>query len=153
MIDIRALGPDDLATLLGVDEGLFDNPLDPAESAAFLADTANLLLLAFDGDIAVGMLTATFLRHPDKPLSLFIAEVGTREGWERQGIATALVTRALGTARACGAHGVWLGTESDNAAAISLYRALGAKEISGLFFGWDGAFAADRVTEDPPGNG
>jgi len=139
MIDLRRLGPDDLATLLAVRDGLFDEPLDPAESAAFLADPANLLLLAFDGDDAVGMLTGTFLRHPDKPLSLFVNELGTREAWQRRGIATALMREAIAIARARGARGVWLGTEEDNDAAIAFYRSLGADELRGVFFGWDDA--------------
>lgn len=139
MIDLRRLGPDDLATLLSVEEGLFDETLDPAESAAFLADPANLLLLAFDGDDAVGMLTGTFLRHPDKPLSLFVNELGTREAWQRRGIATALMREALTIARARGARGVWLGTEEDNDAAIAFYRSLGAEELRGVFFGLDDA--------------
>lgn len=139
MIDLRRLGPDDLATLLAVRDGLFDETLDPAESAAFLADPANLLLLAFDGDDAVGMLTGTFLRHPDKPLSLFVNELGTREAWQRRGIATALMREAIAIARARGARGVWLGTEEDNDAAIAFYRSLGAEELRGVFFGWDDA--------------
>jgi ribosomal protein S18 acetylase RimI-like enzyme len=158
-ISIRTLGPPDLATLLTVSDGLFDNPIRPTEAAAFLADPANLMLLAFDGDQAVAMLTATFLRHPDKPLSLFVNELGTRDGWQRQGIATALMTRALAIARDRGARGTWLGTESDNTPAIAFYRSLAASELAGVFFGWDGAFDdssptddTDRFTSDP-GNG
>ncbi len=139
MIDLRRLGPDDLATLLAVEDGLFDEPLDPSESAAFLADPANLILLAYDGDHAVGMLTGTFLRHPDKPQSLFVNELGTREGWQRRGIATALMQQAIAIARARGARGIWLGTEEDNTEAIAFYRSLGAEELRGVFFGWDDA--------------
>jgi ribosomal protein S18 acetylase RimI-like enzyme len=139
MFDLRRFGPDDLATLLAVEEGLFDEPFDPAESAAFLADPANLLLLAYDGDVAVGMLTGTFLRHPDKPLSLFVNELGTRPDWQRRGVATLLMQEAIAIARARGARGVWLGTEDDNEGAIAFYRSLGAEEMRGVFFGWDDA--------------
>jgi ribosomal protein S18 acetylase RimI-like enzyme len=139
MVEIRMFGPGDLALLLSVEEGLFDEPLDPAQSAAFLADPANLLLLAYDGDRAVGMLTGTFLRHPDKPLSLFVNELGTREAWQRQGIASALMRHAITLARSRGARGVWLGTEDDNDAALAFYRSLGAAELAGVFFGWDDA--------------
>jgi ribosomal protein S18 acetylase RimI-like enzyme len=142
-IEVRRLGPQDLDALLDVDDGLFDDPLIPEEAAAFLADPANLLLIAWEGRHAVGMLTGTFLRHPDKPLSLFVNELGTREAWQRQGIATALVQQAIAIARDRGARGVWLGTEADNAEAISFYRALGAAELPGVFFGWDGAFDDD----------
>jgi aminoglycoside 6'-N-acetyltransferase I len=143
MIDVHLIGPGDLATLLAVGDGLFDNPLIPEEARAFLADPANLLLLAYAEGEAVGMLTATFLRHPDKPPSLFVNELGTRDDWLRRGIATALVDRALAIARARGARGVWLGTEDDNDAAIAFYRSRGAEELPGIFFGWDGAFDGD----------
>jgi ribosomal protein S18 acetylase RimI-like enzyme len=148
MYTLREIGPDDLSLLLAVEEGLFDNPLIPEEARAFLADPANLLILAFDGHIAVGMLTATFLRHPDKPLSLFINELGTRDAWQRRGIATQMMRRAIDIARARGARGVWLGTEAENTEAKGLYRSLGAAELDGVFFGWDGAFDEDTALED-----
>ena len=37
-ITFRHLGPSDLDLLLSVRDGLFDNPVDPVQAAAFLAD-------------------------------------------------------------------------------------------------------------------
>jgi ribosomal protein S18 acetylase RimI-like enzyme len=153
MIGIRQIRAGEEAVVLGVAEGLFDNPVRADETVAYLADPANLLLLAFDGKTAVGMLTGTFLRHPDKPLSLFVNELGTREGWQRRGIATQMVQRAIAIARDRGARGVWLGTEEENAEAIAFYRAMGASELRGVFFGWDGAFDEDTEDDEEDGDG
>ncbi len=49
-ITFRHLGPDDLALLLSVREGLFDNPVDAVQAAAFLADPLHEIVLAYAGD-------------------------------------------------------------------------------------------------------
>jgi ribosomal protein S18 acetylase RimI-like enzyme len=138
-MQIIELGPADIDLLLSVPPGLFDNAIRPDQAHSFLVDPYNILLLAFDGTQAVGMATATILRHPDKLPALFINEVGTRESHQRQGIATALMERMIAAARARGCQGIWLGTEPDNLAALALYRKLGGEEETFVGFGWDDA--------------
>ncbi len=138
-MQIRELRAPDLDLLLAVPPGLFDNPVRPEQARAFLNDPGHILLLAFDGDHAVGMVSATRLLHPDKKPALFVNEVGTRDSHLRQGIATALLTHLLALARARGCDGVWLGTEPDNTAALGRYRKLGGVEESFVGFGWDDA--------------
>ena len=138
-ITIRVLRPEDLDLLCAVPEGLFDEPVDRVQAEAFLADPANVIALAFDGPLAVAMATGTVLRHPDKPPSMFINEVGTRDGYLRRGLGRAVTEAVMAQARARGCEGVWLGTEADNAAALGLYRAMAGREVPGVFFGWDGA--------------
>lgn len=138
-ISFHHLGPDDLELLLCVDPGLFDNPVDPAQAAAFLVDPLHELVLAFEGGAAVGMVSGTVLLHPDKKPAFFVNELGTRDGHTRRGIATELMRRIIEIARARGCHGVWLGTEEDSASALAFYRTLNADEVAGRYFGWDGA--------------
>lgn len=142
-LEIKRLTIADLDVLVNVQEGLFDNPIDPVQAKAFLQDPLHELLLAFSGDLAVGMVSANVLFHPDKDPSMFINEVGTRDGWTRRGIATTLVNEMISLAHERGCDGVWLGTEQDNVPAIALYRSLGADEVSGVYFGWDGALDSD----------
>lgn len=137
---IVELGPDDIGLLLAVEPGLFDNPILPDQARAFLDDRRNILFLALEGDRAVGMVTATLLLHPDKAPALFVNEVGTRDSHLRQGIATALMQRLIDAARARGCQGIWLGTETDNIAALALYRRLGGQEMPFVGFGWDDPF-------------
>lgn len=142
-ITLRHLGPDDLDVLLAVPEGLFDSPVDPVHSRAFLDDPLHEIVLAFEGDLAVGLASGTILLHPDKPPAMFVNEVGVRDGWKRRGIGAAITGRLFEVARARGCRGIWLGTESDNGAALALYRKLGGEEVQGVYFGWDGALDKD----------
>ena len=139
-IDIRQLTSEDFELFLHVEDGLFDDPINPVQAKAFLADPLHELVLAYDGPKAVGMVSSNVQLHPDKEPSMFINEVGTRDGWTRRGIATALVESMINIARARGCDGIWLGTEQDNLPAIGLYRSLEAEEVAGVYFGWDGAF-------------
>lgn len=144
-ITFRHLGPDDLDRLLGVSEGLFDHPLKPDQARAFLADPGHEIVLAFAGDEAVGLASGTVLLHPDKAPALFVNEVGVREGWRRRGIGRAVTERLLAIARARGCdEGTWLATETDNLAALALYRAMGGDEEPLVGFAWNGAFDDKR---------
>ena len=139
-ITLRLMGPDDLDDLIAVGEGLFDHPIRPDQARAYLDAPSHLLVLAFAGDMAVGMASGQILLHPDKPPAFFVAEVGTREAWQRQGGAAAMCTRLLDEARALGCEGIWVATEAENAAARALYRALDARETADIVvYDWDGA--------------
>ena len=139
-INIRLLGPADLALLTGVREGLFDHPLRPEQAAAFLADRGHMMVLALAADDAVGFASGTVLLHPDKAPAFVVNEVGVRDGWQRKGIGRRVSEGLIAAARARGCDGIWLGTEPDNLAALALYRSLGGKERRFVGFGWDGAF-------------
>lgn len=136
-ITIRRLGPEDLDVLCAVPGGLFDGPVDRVQSEAFLADPMNVIVLAFDDDLAVSMATGTVLRHPDKQPSLFINEVGTRDSHLRRGIGRKVSLALMEIARARGCESVWLATEPDNASALGLYRSMAGKEVHGVYFSWD----------------
>lgn len=139
-ITFHRLGPADLDRLLAVPRGLFDNDMDPEQAAAFLNDPGHVIVLAFAGDLAVGMATGTVLLHPDKPPSMFVNEVGVRDEWLRRGIGRAVTEQLFDIARAGGCKGIWLATEPDNHAARALYRHLGGEEMACVSYGWDGAF-------------
>ena len=139
-ITLHLMGPDDLERLMAVDEGLFDNPVRPDQASAFLNDPAHLMVMAFAGGEAVGMATGQVMLHPDKAPAFFIAEVGTRDDWQRQGIAKQMCARLIEEARKRGCEGIWLATEEDNTAARALYRSLEARETGGIVvYDWDGA--------------
>ena len=137
-ITLRRLGPDDLNLLLNVAAGLFDHAIKPEQAKAFLNDPLHEMVLAFDGQTAVGMVSGQVLLHPDKPPAFFINEVGVREAFRRQGIAKQMTTRLIDIAKARGCVGVWLATEGDNAPARGLYSALGARETPDVVvYDWD----------------
>ena len=66
--------------------------------------------------------------HPDKPVELWINEVGVAPSHQRRGIGRKLVELLLERGREFGCQEAWVLTEHANAAARGLYRAAGGTE-------------------------
>ena len=139
-IDIRHPGAGDLALVMAVAPGLFDNPLIERQARAFLESPLNHLVLAYEAGQAVAFASGTVLLHPDKPPAMFVNELGTRESHRRRGFGRAVLEALIDRARAVGCQGVWLGAETANRKARALYRASGGKEMLFAGYAWDGAF-------------
>ena len=139
-MELQLLGPQDAGILAATEPGLFDNPVDPVQARAFLTAPLHHIIVARDGGQIVAFASGTVLLHPDKPPALFINEVGTRESHRRRGFGAAVTQALIAHARGLGCKGIWLGTETDNAAARALYRSLGGEELTIAGYGWDGAF-------------
>jgi ribosomal protein S18 acetylase RimI-like enzyme len=130
---IRRLDAGEAAVLLAADPQLFDFAVSPRWTAEFLADPRHHIAVAlFDGR-AVGSATATHYVHPDQPPTLFIIEVAVAAEHQRQGLAKALLEELLHHGRALGCTTAWVGTEVDNTAARTLYRAVGGTQDSEAF--------------------
>jgi ribosomal protein S18 acetylase RimI-like enzyme len=137
-ITLRHLGPDDLDILLGVQEGLFDNPVRPDQAKMFLEDPLHDMVVALAGSQVVGMASGQVLYHPDKAPAYFINEVGVRDAFQRRGIATRMCALLRQIADTHGCEGIWLATEGDNVAARGLYRSMKARETSDIVvYDWD----------------
>lgn len=115
-----------------VHEDVFDNPVRGELLAAFIANPMNHLVVAVSEEAeqgtVVGMASAIAYVHPDKPLQLFINEVGVALPYQRQGIGRRLVAELLKHAARLGCVEAWVATEVDNVAARALYRAAGGQE-------------------------
>jgi ribosomal protein S18 acetylase RimI-like enzyme len=107
-------------------EALFDDPVDLAATRRFLADEANLLLIAYVDGNPAGFVSGTELLHPDKPApELFLNELGVDEAYRGRGIGRALVAELWRVAQELGCRGMWVLTDDDNPAANKVYRAAG----------------------------
>lgn len=126
-VEIRRLEPPDAALVLGAD-GLFDRPATASATARFLAEPGHHLLMAFDGDRAVGFVTGVETTHPDKGTEMFLYELGVAEGSRRRGIGASLVAALRDLASERGCYGMWVLTEDDNDAALATYRGAGGSE-------------------------
>lgn len=122
-VTFRTLRAGDAAVLANVAQGVFDEPVQRELAAEFLAEPRFRIVVALAGDLVVGMATGLVHMHPDKGPEFFINEVGVGDAWLRRGIGGRLMQAILAEARAAGATTAWLGTESDNTAALALYRA------------------------------
>jgi ribosomal protein S18 acetylase RimI-like enzyme len=136
-VAVRALDLADLALLVATPEGVFDEPVNPGWAAAFLDDPANLLVAAVAQGAVRGMASATILRHPDKPLQLFVNEVGVHPDWQGRGLGRAMMAALLAAARERGCRVAWVVTEADNAPALALNRSAGGEATPDLvMFEW-----------------
>ena len=118
---------------------LFDAPPVPAATERFLGRPGHHLLFAYDdAGVAVGMISGVEMTHPDKGTEMFIYELGVAPAVRQRGVATELVRALAGVARANGCYGMWVGTETDNAAAQATYRKAGASEEAPfVLLNWD----------------
>ena len=130
-ITIRQLTAGDAAVLDKVAPGVFDHPVRPDLAERFLATPNYRMFVALDGELVVGMVTGFSHSHPDKDEDFFVNELGVDDAYRRQGIATQMMRAILAEARAMGCKEAWLGTETDNEAALAVYRKLlGAADSS-----------------------
>jgi len=108
-----------------VDEDVFDNEVQPELVQAFLANPANLLVVAVAEGQVIGMASGISYVHPDKPLALFINEVGVSSRFHRQGLGRRLVSALINKGEELGCTEAWVATEVGNKPACALYEALG----------------------------
>jgi len=94
----------------------------------FLADPANYLFLAFEGERVAGSLFGYSLVHPPMREPQFLLyEIDVRPQSRRRGIGKALVQAFVTAARAAGAFEVWVITNQSNTAAMAMYAACGLR--------------------------
>jgi ribosomal protein S18 acetylase RimI-like enzyme len=118
---------------------LFDAPPLAGATERFLADPGHHLLLAYDDSgRPVGMISGVEMTHPDKGTEMFVYELAVSPEARLQGIGSALVSELAGIARTGGCYGMWVGTETDNEAALATYRRAGATEEEAFtLLNWD----------------
>ena len=107
---------------------LFDRPPLADATARFLASPDHHLLLAYDGDRPVGMVTGVETTHPDKGTEMFVYELGVDPGARRRGVATALLAQLRQLAASRGCHGMWVAVDVDNEPALATYARAGARD-------------------------
>lgn len=127
-VEIRLLTAADISVLDRVDSDVFDHPVQRPLAEQFLASPNHYLAVAIDSGIVIGMASAIAYVHPDKPLQLFINEVGVADHMQGRGIGKRLVSTLLDQARSMGCSEAWVATEENNKAARALYSSLRGKE-------------------------
>lgn len=125
MIEVRVLGSDEAQVLAHVAADVFDNPLDPQQTAAFLADPRHHIAVAIDAGQVVGFASGVDYLHPDKPPELWINEVGVAPSHQGQGLGKRLMACLLAHGETLGCASAWVLTEQGNRPARALYEAAG----------------------------
>jgi aminoglycoside 6'-N-acetyltransferase I len=117
-VDVRVLRltRDNAQVVERLAPAVFDDPIEPAQLAAFLGDARHVMFVAVAGDVVIGMASGVEYFHPDKRPQLWINEVAVTPARQRRGLGRRLVNALLAEARERGCSVAWLGTASDNTA-------------------------------------
>jgi GNAT superfamily N-acetyltransferase len=111
-----------------LDDDVFDNAVDPVLLREYLRNPSHILVVAVLDAQVVGMATGIAYVHPDKPLTLFINEVGVSGRHQARGIGRQLIAAILDWGRVRGCHEAWAATGVGNITARALYQATGGIE-------------------------
>jgi ribosomal protein S18 acetylase RimI-like enzyme len=123
---IIRVGPAAATLLERVAEDVFDETIDPARLAAYVAEPGHLMVVAVaDGEV-VGQARGMVHRHPDQPTELYIDNLGVTPARRREGLATRMLDELIDWGRSLGCEEAWVGTEIDNEAARELYEGRGS---------------------------
>lgn len=145
VVQVRLLSATDIAVLDRVEPDVFDYPVQRALAEQYFATPGNLLAVATLSDVVVGMASAIAYVHPDKPLQLFINEVGVSRRVRGQGVGKRLVRALLEQGRMIGCSEAWVATEVNNEAARALYSSLAGAEDQDLAVVYTWQLASHRA--------
>lgn len=130
-MELRTLTPRDEDLLANVAPDLFDDEIHLERAREFLTDDRHHLIVAVDGGVMVGFVSAVHYLHPDKPKpEMWVNEVGVAPSHHRRGIARAMMNETLRIGRELGCSEAWVLTERDNEPAMNLYAKSGGEEES-----------------------
>jgi ribosomal protein S18 acetylase RimI-like enzyme len=128
--EFRILGPNDEAVLTRVAPGVFDHDVDHALVREFLRDPRHHLAVALEEGVVVGFASAVHYVHPDKPVEMWINEVGVSPAHQRQGIGRRVLQTMFAHGRDLGCREAWVLTSPANGAAIRMYEAAGGIDLA-----------------------
>ena len=127
-VAIRILKPSDAGLVACAAPGVFDAAPQIPLTTEFLKDPWRHLVAAIEEGRLVGFISAMHYVHPDKPVELWINEVGVAPSHRVRGIGGELLRAMLEHGRKLGCVNAWVLTEKENKAAMRLYARAGGVE-------------------------
>lgn len=133
-IDIVHLDKDNIRILDVIAEDVFDEKIDLISLTAYLAEESHILLVAVHENIVVGQILSVIHRHPDKSTELYIDDLGVAPNYQRQGVATSMMSELFLLGKKQGCEELWIATEPDNEQAKGFYGSLNLSVRPALIF-------------------
>ena len=124
---LHHIGANNAALLERVAEDVFDEDIDMAQLAIYVADARHALYVAVEDGVVIGQARGVIHLQPDTAPDLYIDNLGVTPAAQRHGVASALVDALMAWARVQGCGTAWVATETDNAQANPFYAARGFK--------------------------
>lgn len=135
--EILRVTPADAALLGKVALDVFDEAIDPARVAAYLAQPGHLMVLAVAEGEVVGQARGMIHRHPDLPTELYVDNLGVTPDRRRERLATRMLDELVAWGIELGCEEAWVGTEPDNEPARALYAKRGAEAEAFVMFAYE----------------
>lgn len=109
---------------------LFEHELRPSAVRRFLGDSSHHLILAWDDDRPVGMVTVIEMTYPDRGTEMFLYDMRVDDEHQGRGIGHAMLDQleSLAVDTLCEAVWVVTGTGDKNAGARATFTSRGADE-------------------------
>ena len=136
-IEIRILDSKSAHVLEHVAPEVFDKSVNRDLTDQFLSGSRHHIAVALDGKTVIGMASAVDYVHPDKPLQLWINEVGVAPQYHRKGVGSRMINALLNLGRELGCYEAWVGTGPDNKPARGLYDSIGGKSEAVVMYTFD----------------
>ena len=138
-IDIQLLTAANAPMLKHTAADVFDFEIREDYLTDFLNDPRHIMYVALDNSLVVGMVSAVEYFHPDKPMQLWINELGVGTEFRCQGIGRALTSAIIEHAKSRGIEYIWVGTEQSNLPAQRCFSSITDVEPAQpfLLYEWD----------------
>ena len=125
-MDFRLYQEDDFAQLYEIELACFEPPIRFTRQTMhkFVMDAHSATWIAENDGQMAGFAIVYWAKPPEQPLA-YIQTLEVAPAQRKRGVARELLRRVEESARAAGAHVIWLHVAETNAAAISLYESHG----------------------------
>lgn len=125
MIEIRALTEREIGFAAATERALFSDPWGERAMEEVLSSSCQKALVLFSDSVPAG-----YLIHSEAFDEAEILRIGTAEGFQKQGFATALLEHLFSDLKSRGFRNVFLEVRSRNLPAKSLYEKMGFEAIA-----------------------
>lgn len=133
-VNIIHINYENTELLNSIAEDVFDKEIDSDFLSDYVKEKNHIMLIALKNNIVVGQVSSVIHRHIDKPMELYIGNLGVTPSCQRQGIATKLVGNVLAIAKKVGCGEIWMAIEPKNQQAEYFYASLNYSTQKALIF-------------------
>jgi len=123
-VNIIQISYENTELLNSIAEDVFDNEIDFEFLSNYVKEKSHLMLIALTNNVVVGQVSSVIHIHIDRPMELYINNLGVTPSCQRQGIATKLIENSLAIAKEMGCEEIWVATEPENRQARRFYASL-----------------------------
>jgi len=133
-VNVIHLSCDNTELLNSIAADVFDKEINFEFLSNYVKEKNHIMLVALKNNVVVGQVSSVIHKHIDKPMELYINNLGVTPSCQRQGIATELIDNLLTIAKKAGCGEIWVATEPENQQANDFYTSLNFSKQKAFIF-------------------